>query len=171
MDYSESLKWNHASKILTRIESSPHIYGFNLRDLLPTSLYNDLNPKMIPDVVDKRVAYLKDKYWGIAKEMPYPMSTKYFLTCCFLGKYLADKVILLILLRELTVNIHQDFILQEFQVSSKTISILKHPLMNTRLNTLEQMFTSEVNTMISHLCRIEGLQTSKEYWVVRNLTY
>lgn len=107
-DYSESLKWKEVEKKFKLHEASPHIFGKEFRVLIPSSKMNDISGAMVPTSYESKLEYFKKQYWGNCSKHLHPISNLHFLTCCYLGKYIANKCLLVSLLRFVEVGIYED---------------------------------------------------------------
>lgn len=162
LDYSEEIKWNDVRKKFLRFESAPEHYGVDSRSLKHIDFLDDIINKFVPDDAEKKLDYFKNKYWEEACEYPFPLSSIYFLTCCYLGKPFLLKCMRVAAYKYLEVGLVENLMLTNLTKEVNEVCV-KYGTLNY-CTTLQAVIKENIN----RLKIVEEFTDTIDLWKFRN---
>jgi hypothetical protein len=109
IDYPEEIKWAGVVKKFKLFESSPASFGKDLRAVVNSTYINDISPVFVPTECESKLSFFKEKYWKLSNKYYHPISGIHFLTCCYLGKPVADKFLMCAIGKYIEVGINPNY--------------------------------------------------------------
>jgi hypothetical protein len=149
-------------------ESKPAAFGKDLRYAINNTNINDISQIHIPSSAEDKLEFLKSKYWAESCLYYYPVSNIHFLTCCYLGKPLADKLLIMSTAKFIEVGLYKEYF---FEVGPNHGTYI--PLINSLCKTYNpnEIYHEYKRTIARNMIQLKFNKQTEEYiplWKIRN---
>lgn len=168
VDYSEPLKWREAQSKFELFESKPAAFGKDLRSLINNTKLNDVSQILVPTNTEDKLEYLKEKYWTESKLFYHPVSHIHFLTCCYLGKPLADKFLAIALTKFFETGINDGYFLELGSGHSSYVPITNKLCEKYTPNVIATEYRRVIGRLLITLDMNKQINANLELWKIRN---